>query len=364
MMTRTFLFTEMNAAVCKTTVYFSYETPQLDALFAAFDDKRPARALFIADAHTEAAARRIIASSGQPLCVLEPGETAKTPRSVEKIIASARENALGRDALFVGVGGGVVTDLAGFAASVYMRGVRLAFVSTTLLGMVDASVGGKTGFDYLGLKNLVGTFYPARAVFMPRETLETLPPRELKSGFAELIKTMILEEDGEEEVRFTLALAALRGEAGLEPLIQQAVERKGRIVEADPRESGGARALLNLGHTFAHALEAHAGFGALTHGEAVAWGIAQAARLGVRLGKTPEDRARRIIELLEETGYETEAPHPAARDTAAFMASLAGDKKREAGHYRFVVPSRRSAEVVSLSPQELSLVEEIVRCGR
>ncbi|MDR2370316.1 MAG: 3-dehydroquinate synthase, partial [Treponema sp.] len=158
------------------------ELPSLESVardmggdFAAF--------LAVCDEHTLPFAEEITRGRA-PVCVLPPGEEAKTWNSVQRILAAARESGIGRDGLIAGIGGGVVTDLAGFAASVYMRGTGLCFVSTTLLGMVDAATGGKTGFDLFGVKNLAGTFYPAALVYLPVRSLRTLPPAEWKSGMA------------------------------------------------------------------------------------------------------------------------------------------------------------------------------------
>jgi 3-dehydroquinate synthase len=253
--------------------------------------------LLVCDKNTEPLAQRIRGNREFPLLSLPAGEDAKNWSSAEAILREAKKAGLGRDSLIVGVGGGVITDLAAFAASVYMRGTGLSLVSTTLLGMADAALGGKTGFDFLGLKNFVGTFYPAAHVYMPLEVLGSLPEREWKSGMAELIKTALLDDE-----TGTLSLIE-EGSSGFNSqfpafnqdrigkLVCRAVRIKGRIVEADPRETGTERALLNLGHTFGHALEASAGLGRLSHGEAVAWGIARSCELGLALGITPPERA-------------------------------------------------------------------------
>ncbi|AEF84006.1 3-dehydroquinate synthase [Treponema primitia ZAS-2] len=336
----------------------------------------PRGVLLVCDTHTEAMAISF-AGSDTPLCVLESGEASKTWASVERIIQTAKAAGLGRDGLFIGIGGGVVTDLTSFAASVYMRGANLCLISTTLLGMVDASMGGKTGFDLLGIKNLVGTFFPASHVYLPLDTLATLPPLEWKSGMAELIKTAILDSpETLEKIKAFRGpfLQRVSGEANssgavipiLGDLIQQAVLVKGRIVEADPREtsafdgSGSERALLNLGHTFGHALESAAGLGKLSHGEAVAWGMVRSCELGLALGITPPERAREISEIITAYGYQTEAPHPEIKDTALFMKALGGDKKTKAGIPTFVVPSAERAELVSAVSMETGLLKRIL----
>jgi 3-dehydroquinate synthase len=318
--------------------------------------------LVVCDVNTEYIARRL---PGKARCVLPAGEAAKTWESVERILRDAYAAGLGRDGGITGVGGGVVTDIAGFAASIYMRGIPLHLVSTTLLGMVDASVGGKTGFDLLGLKNLAGAFYPAGTVYMPLESLATLPLREWKSGLAEVIKTAILAGDRE----MLDGLYAFRdvyqreildtpenrselpaGELGF--LISRAVEIKGRIVEEDPRETGEKRALLNLGHTFGHALEASAGLGRLTHGEAVAWGIIRACELGHAAGVTSREQALEIRDLLESYGYNTAAPHPVMGNPEDYYQALRGDKKKKGGKLVFIVPGKGSAQKLTVDPED------------
>jgi 3-dehydroquinate synthase len=315
--------------------------------------------------------------------VLEPGEAFKGWASAERIITAAKEAGLSRDGLFIGIGGGVITDITAFAASIYMRGASLCLLSTTLLGMVDAALGGKTGFDLLGIKNLAGTFFPASSIYIPLDTLKTLPSREWKSGMAELIKTAVLDTpETLEKVKAlgpalkdlfagdTDTIGAVVGNAAgsaLAALIERAILVKGRIVEADPRETldaknaGSGRALLNLGHTFGHALESSAGLGKLSHGEAVAWGMVRACELGSALGITPLARSWEITEILASYGYETRAPHPCVRNTALFMQALGGDKKKRAGQLTFVVPSTEQAELVSAASLEPQLLLHIIQ---
>jgi 3-dehydroquinate synthase len=325
----------------------------------------------------KAAAGTAAPGGGIQYCVLKPGESAKNWESVETILRTAARSGLGRDGLFIGIGGGVIGDLTAFAASVYMRGCRLCLVSTTLLGMADASLGGKTGFDLFGIKNMAGTFYPARHIYMPIESLKTLPPAEWKSGMAELIKTAVLEggdfpgllesltggyPPGSFSVQFPVKFIHDLPEGKAEKIIRcisRAAALKGRIVEADPQEtaagrqtgtgpgSGGGRMLLNLGHTFAHALESSAGLGTISHGEAVAWGMARACELGLALNITPRRRALRITALLRSFGYMIDAPHPLVKDGEAFLRALAADKKKTAGKATFIVPDDQSARPVT-----------------
>ncbi|MDR2194627.1 MAG: 3-dehydroquinate synthase [Treponema sp.] len=306
-------------------------------------------------------------------CVLPAGEAAKNWTNIETILKAAKDAGLGRDGVFIGVGGGVITDMTAFAASVYMRGAKLVLVSTTLLGMVDAAVGGKTGFDLFDIKNFAGTFYPSPLIIMPLDTLSTLPLREWKSGFAELIKTAILDSDddfldriGRLKDTFVspyFPVNVLRDEVSRRELlacIAKSVEIKGRIVEADPKETGSRRALLNLGHTFGHALEAAVGLGSLTHGEAVAWGIARACELGRSLGITETERAEKIIQLLDSFGYETRAPHPSMKETGRFMDALFNDKKKKSDMLSFIVPERRGCVAIAIEKKEIKRIIHII----
>jgi len=219
--------------------------------------------------------------------------------------------------------------------------------------MIDASVGGKTGIDLFNLKNLAGSFYPAENVFIPIEVLDTLPETEWKSGIAELIKTAIL--DSEDLLELVKKLLNLEDKGRNNPAyreclkecISRAVSYKGSIVEADPKETGNKRPLLNLGHTFGHALEAAAGLGVISHGEAVAWGIARACELGLELGSCSRERVMEITQILIRAGYETRAPHPSVKSSETLLNAMHYDKKQIAGKLRFIVPGEKSAQIVS-----------------
>ena len=349
----------------KTSAHIVEDIPGLGAILDAMKSER---AVVVCDTNTAGLAERVRGGAAAAVCALPCGEGAKDWQSVEKILRAAADVGLGRDGLFAAVGGGVVSDLCGFAASVYKRGAGLVIVSTTLLGMVDAALGGKTGFDMFSIKNFAGTFYPAGHVYMPLAALRTLPPREWKSGLAEIIKTLVIDDSfyaAETREQLLALKPALMGEEALPapvkaaaPLIERSVAVKGRIVQNDPEERGGERMLLNLGHTFAHALESAAGLGRLSHGEAVAWGLARACALGEELGITPPERAETVRAVLEELGYETEAPHPALADRQAFMRALKDDKKNREGFFNFVIPSRSGACLVTIDSDSLGLVEE------
>jgi len=273
--------------------------------------------------------------SGIPRHVWPAGEAHKAWPQIDAVLTRALDLGLARDSVFAGVGGGVVTDMTAFAASVYMRGCRLVLVPTTLLAMVDAALGGKTGIDYGGYKNLVGTFYPAHELRIWPGALATLPERDFRSGLAEAIKHAFLVDTHLLELFETRREAVLaRDPATLEELVFRAVMVKVGVVERDLRETG-ERAFLNLGHTFGHALEAVVGFdGSWTHGEAVCWGMGRALDLGVALGKTDRVWRDRADALMAAYGFRSRAPGTSA---AALLAAMKNDKKKKGGQVRFVL---------------------------
>ncbi|HZD21251.1 MAG TPA: 3-dehydroquinate synthase [Burkholderiales bacterium] len=266
--------------------------------------------------------------------VVEDGERAKGWPSLERVFDALLSARLGRDATLIALGGGVIGDLAGFAAAVYQRGVGLVQVPTTLLAQVDSSVGGKTAINHPRGKNMIGAFHQPRAVVSDVATLDSLPERELRSGLAEVIKhgaaldaTFFawLEQHIEELVR--------RDRAALVYAVRRSCELKAAIVAEDERETG-RRALLNLGHTFGHAIEAATGFGPWLHGEAVAAGMAMAAELSARAGLLARADAKRISALISGAGLPTRPPQ-LARERWQELISL--DKKSAAGRVRFVL---------------------------
>jgi len=338
-----------------TNVHISQRIPSLQDILNN-NDVLQDRILVIADENTASIAKSICENNEIPFCILKSGEENKNWQAVHSILNAAFQAGLGRDGIFLAVGGGVIGDLAGFASSIYMRGCRFFLVSTTLLGMVDASVGGKTGFDLFNIKNLTGTFYPAENVYIPLETLVSLPQKEWKSGFAELIKTAILSSGD-----FLDQLTEIKDykSAALFNSIEKAVLYKGNIVKEDPKEQG-KRKLLNLGHTFGHALESAAGLGNITHGEAVAWGMVRACLLGCEIGITPKVRAEKITEIILKFGYECENPHPAAKNTDIILNNMKSDKKKKDGNLTFIVPDETSAVPVIIkagSNEEKTLIK-------
>jgi len=352
----------------KTNVYLSKDIPTICqlALDLGLEAGRPSfNPLIIADENTSSIAAKLCDGWDLPFCIIKSGEENKNWQSVEKILAAAQTAGLGRDGIFIAVGGGVICDITAFAASIYKRGCSIVLVSTTLLGMVDASIGGKTGFDIFDIKNLIGSFYPAQTVYMPVISLNTLPQREWKSGMAELIKTAILSGDDfldqiTEKADLLKDYTKLAESDILRKCIEKAVLYKGSIVSEDPKEISGKRMLLNLGHTFGHALESTAGLGVISHGEAVAWGITRACELGEKLQITPALRAKKIKDLLLSFGYECTNIHPLASNTNALLNVMKSDKKKKQGKITFIVPDEKSACTVILnSESEMEILNNL-----
>lgn len=286
----------------------------------------------VADTNTA----RFVARRGSQI-IIPPGEASKSWLELERILYGCLEANLARDSAVVGIGGGVVCDIASLAANLYLRGCTLVLIPTSLLAMVDASLGGKTGINFGGYKNMIGTFYPAAELRICAELLHTLPEREFRSGLAEVIKTAMLG-DGEllELLESRSADITRRDDDLLEEAVWRSLLVKGSIVERDLLERG-ERAHLNLGHTFAHALESVEGLGVWTHGEAVAWGLAQAMSLGVELGITEPGYAERIRRLLTTFNYEVDSRPDAAE---AILRAMWRDKKRLGGQLRFILQSK------------------------
>src|SRR5690242_13346804 len=266
---------------------------------------------------------------------LPAGEAHKDLDAAAKIFDALAQLGATRDGCIIALGGGVVGDIAGFAAACWMRGVDFIQMPTTLLAMVDSSVGGKTGVDHAAGKNLIGAFHQPRAVIADLDTLATLPKRELRAGFAEVIKTAAI---GDAEFLAWLeanasALLARDAEA-LTHAIATCCRFKAGVVERDEREVG-ERALLNFGHTFGHAIETQAGYGTLLHGEAVAIGMVLAARLSVQLGMANESDTQRLHALLQAFGLPTSASATFQPD--ALLARMRLDKKNRANTLRLIL---------------------------
>ncbi len=267
--------------------------------------------------------------------VLPDGERHKTLPTVSRILDTLVANRFARDDLVVALGGGVVGDMAGFAAACYQRGIGFVQMPTTLLAQVDSSVGGKTGVNHPGGKNLIGAFHQPKAVIADTATLATLPPRELRAGLAEVVKHALICDAAffswlEANADALLALDP----AALVHAVHRCCTIKAGVVSRDERETG-ERALLNLGHTFGHAIEQVTGFGPWLHGEAVGVGLAMAAGMSQRAGWLPAADAARLDALLARLGLRTEAR--GAVTPQAARAAMQLDKKVQGGRVRLVL---------------------------
>ncbi len=267
---------------------------------------------------------------------LPDGEQYKTLAILEQIFTALLEKPHGRDTTLIALGGGVIGDMTGFAAACYQRGVRFIQMPTTLLSQVDSSVGGKTAVNHPLGKNMIGAFYQPVSVIIDTDCLKTLPPRELSSGLAEVIKYgIILDKEFfvwlEQHMEELIAL----DEKALSWCIRRCCEIKADVVAADERESG-VRALLNLGHTFGHAIEAHMGYGNWLHGEAVAAGMVMAARTAERVNGFTAADTQRVIALLERAGLPVEGPREMAAEE--YLPHMMRDKKVLGGELRLVLP--------------------------
>jgi 3-dehydroquinate synthase len=288
--------------------------------------------------------------------VIEEGEQAKRWQVLEQVFDALLAARLGRDSVIVALGGGVVGDLAGFAAAVYQRGIAFLQVPTTLLAQVDSSVGGKTAINHARGKNMIGAFHQPRAVIADVATLDTLPDRELRAGLAEVIKHgAALDAAFLAWLEANIEALLAREREALTHAVRRSCELKAAIVAEDERESG-ARALLNFGHTFGHAIEAASGYGAWLHGEAVAAGMVMAAELSVRTGSLAAVQSARLRKLIERAGLPVVPPRI---DQARWLELMALDKKSARGRMRFVLlegPGRAALK----SEVDEALVREVL----
>ena len=271
--------------------------------------------------------------------MVDDGEAHKNMRSLGRILDAMTAAGLARDGGVIALGGGVIGDLAGFAAAVYMRGVAVTQVPTSLLAQVDAAIGGKTGINHPQGKNLIGAFYQPRAVLCDTTVLSSLPKREYCAGLAEVVKYGLLGDAAFFEwlEQNAVALAA-RETAAVLHVLEQSARAKADIVVADERESSGRRALLNLGHTFAHAVETKLGYGEWLHGEAVAAGLVAAARLSEQTSGFAAAETARIISLLSALSLPTDIPSQISSDS--LLAAMELDKKNLHEGRRFVLMRR------------------------
>ena len=288
--------------------------------------------------------------------LINDAEAAKNLATAEKLSRSLVRAGIDRHALIIAVGGGVVGDVAGFAASACLRGVALVQVPTTLIAQVDSAVGGKTGVNLPEGKNLVGAFYPARLVLVDSAMLKPLPERQYRGGLAEVIKYGVIAD-----AKLFVYLeknfdAVLRRDPGaLAYIIPRSLELKAQVVSRDERESG-LREILNFGHTFGHALETITNYRVYQHGEAVAWGMMAAALVGHEIGLTPADEVSRIVSLVRRM-----APLPPWSNVPPkkIIAAMHSDKKTRAGKLRFVL-ARKIGQAESHDNVPLETLERVL----
>ena len=302
----------------------------------------------VVDLHYGTPCRASLAAAGFQVSslVIEAGEDQKNPATVALIHDAAFAAKLERGSLIVALGGGVVGDMAGFAAATWLRGIAVVQVPTTLLAMVDAAIGGKTGVNHPGGKNLIGAFHQPRLVLIDPSVLATLPVQEFRAGMAEVIKYGVI---GDSELFAALEAAASKdttsagglasrealGEALLQTLLERSAAAKALVVAADERE-GGLRAILNYGHTLGHCVETLSGYGTYLHGEAVGLGMLAAGALSRHLGLWSAQEENRQRALIAAAGLPLNWP---PLDPDAVLACLQGDKKVRQGKVRFVLPT-------------------------
>ena len=329
---------------------------------------RAKKVLLVADTHTaELYGERYLAALKQApaevtLSVFEAGEQSKNLGTIEKICRDAVKAGLDRSSVFAALGGGVCGDMTGLAAALYMRGTRFGQIPTTLLAMVDSSVGGKTGVDLPEGKNLIGAFFQPQAVLIDPLLLRTLPPRQLSNGFAEMVKTAVILDGAlfEQLESAAAGLFTLSDTDAVTAAIARCCELKASVVASDEKEAG-LRAILNYGHTFGHALESVTGYSAFEHGEAVAVGMCMAADLAVEEKLISSDEAARQERLLKAFHLPVNA---AGRGLSSkqLLQAMMHDKKTSSGKIKVVLPVRIGhAEIFRDLPAEK--LEEAL-CGR
>lgn len=290
--------------------------------------------------------------------VIAAGEEHKTPATVALIHDAAYAQRLERRSLVVALGGGVVGDMAGFAAATWLRGIPVVQVPTTLLAMVDAAIGGKTGVNHPGGKNLIGAFHQPELVLVDPATLTTLPEREFRAGMAEVIKYGVIGDPvlfADLESAADLSSLEAIGPARLQRLLQRSAAAKARVVAADERE-GGLRAILNYGHTLGHVVETLCGYGTVIHGEAVAMGMEAVGQLALAMGLwKPADQERQRA-VIAKAGLPLALP---PLDVEAALQTLQSDKKVNRGQLRFVLPTG-IGHVVIRNDVDLALIRQLL----
>jgi 3-dehydroquinate synthase len=294
--------------------------------------------------------------------ILPDGESYKTLESAARIFDALIEHKFGRDACLVALGGGVIGDLAGFAAACYQRGIPFVQVPTTLLAQVDSSVGGKTGVNHPRGKNMIGAFHQPACVIADVDTLATLPDRELRAGLAEVIKYGLISDfEFFHWLEQNMEALRMRDAEALAFAIERSCSNKADVVAEDEHESG-LRAILNLGHTFGHAIETGTGYGTYLHGEAVAIGCCQAADLSRRLHWLSEDDVERIVALFKRAGLPVVPPRDLS--TQQYLDLMAVDKKKVGGELRLIILERIGKACLPLSIDHKALTATLNEYGK
>jgi 3-dehydroquinate synthase len=319
------------------------------------------RFLIVADASIRnphgAAVQRSLEAAGAEvrMAIVPSGEQSKSYAQMQLLYDQLVDMAADRRTIVVAIGGGVTGDLAGFVAATYARGLRFVQVPTTLLSMVDSSVGGKTGINHPRGKNLIGAFHQPIGVLIDLTTLNTLPDREYRSGLAEVVKYgVILDQEFFDYLEKNVEGLNARTPDVLRHVVARSCELKADVVRQDEYETTGLRAVLNYGHTFGHAFEALSGYGGLLHGEAVSIGMICASRLAESLNRITSEETHRQTELLTQLGLPVTVPKELQTRQQEIVSCMMLDKKTEGRELRFVLPSRIGhVEVVKgLSPEQ------------
>jgi 3-dehydroquinate synthase len=293
-------------------------------------------------------------------CILPAGERYKTPATLQKIYDAALENHLERSSTLVALGGGVIGDMTGFAAATWLRGINVVQVPTTLLAMVDAAIGGKTGVNHPHGKNLIGAFHQPRLVLIDPQVLNTLPAREFRAAIAEVIKYGIIwDADLFEKLENAKRLDQIRyvSQDLLQDILTRSCQAKAHVVSKDEKESG-LREILNYGHTIGHAVESLTGYRVVNHGEGVAIGMVAAGLIAVEMGLWDRESSDRQLALIEKAGLPTRLPE--GMDIDAIVDTLQSDKKVKEGKVRFVLP-RQIGTVIVTDQVEADVIRKVLK---
>ena len=289
------------------------------------------------------------------LIVIPAGEAYKTIDSVLAIVQTALDFSLNRKDIFTAIGGGVITDITAFASSIFKRGASCEFVPTTLLAMVDAAIGGKAGCDFDCYKNSIGTFFPAKALYVFPDFIQSLSEKEFISGFAEALKTALLfDRKLYVFIKENRDKILSRDKDVIFKIISFCAKAKAKVVQKDLAEKN-IRMLLNFGHTFGHALESCAGLGTLTHGECVAWGIARALKTSQMMNLCSKNYYDEVCTVLKSFGYETNAVHKAFSDSNAILKTMKNDKKNSSSKIRLILQKDCCKNIITEVSDEIIL---------